>query len=189
MNCRLCRTIFRLFIFMKNIRENIRETVRQLIAEAMDEARKSGHVDQRYRDRIEPIAVPVGIRTGTDDFTAVGMYQMSQATKDFIKDRIRELELIDFPMGLHMGVKITEFHLNDRNVRFDSPDSMETAKGKSLYLIGPGSKGDEVWITVNDNTLTSLMFRIRGAGGNRDWEYAAKNIADAKAYIEKRKKP
>lgn len=162
---------------------DIRKIIRNLIAEALDEARKSIHVDDRYDERIATQKVDVGVKLSFDTFRKVGTFEIPNSSKEYIKAKIKEIEEIDFPMNLHVGVKITDFHLTPKNVSFSSAEDMRMAADQRLYLVGKGSNGDEVWVTVNSNTITSLMFRVKGAPYNTEWDYAASSINDLKKYL------
>lgn len=153
------------------MKSEIRKVIRGIIAEIFNEANITKHVWDRYNDRILRSEIDVGFEEGSptgkaENIVVVGKSSLTPSQKDEIKQRIYDVEQVNFKRGKSYGVKIYDLFIDPKDVEFNSEQDKQRAKGKTLiYVVSDAnghSVGNEVWLATDDfNNVPTLMFRRR----------------------------
>lgn len=153
------------------MQSELRKVIRGILAEIFNEADIKKHVWDRYNDRILRSTIDVGYEDGpptpkAENIVIVGTSSLTDAQKEEIRQRILDVEKVNFKRGKTYGVKIYDLFIDPKNVTFNSELDKQKSRGKTLiYVVSDAnghSVGNEVWLATDEfNNVPTLMFRRR----------------------------
>ncbi len=163
----------------------MRKAIREILTEIFNESVIKKHVWDRYEDRILPEKIDVGVElVPTNDgkgVVIVGKSSITADKKELIKQRIYDVQKVNFRKGKTYGVKLLDLLVNPNDVEFESEEAKKVAKGRTLvYVVSDAfghSIGNQVWVVTDDeNNVPSLMFRRTYVPPKDKYDYVIKDF-------------